>query len=150
MCPGFGESAEVVVGFVGGTQDNSTGLTHLGARDYDPATGHFLSADPLLNPNDPQQLNAYAYANSSPVSLSDPSGQLPIAQDGTKCGSQGEDCDRPADGPPSTSDNGSTKSKSPYGRGYHTGKDGQPVVDGIRIPTKKERHRLIKEGLYAG
>ncbi|MFE1753228.1 polymorphic toxin-type HINT domain-containing protein [Streptomyces anandii] len=61
-------------GFVGGTQDDSTGFVHLGARDYDPATGRFLSVDPVIDPQNPQQLNAYAYANSSPVTYSDPSG----------------------------------------------------------------------------
>ena len=33
-------------GFVGGTLD-ATGLTHLGAREYDTTTGRFLSVDPL-------------------------------------------------------------------------------------------------------
>jgi RHS repeat-associated protein len=33
-------------GFVGGTQDTSTGLTQLGAQDYDPTTGRFTSPDP--------------------------------------------------------------------------------------------------------
>ncbi|WP_282204957.1 RHS repeat domain-containing protein [Kitasatospora fiedleri] len=32
-------------GFLGGT-DEPTGLTHLGARDYDPTTARFLSVDP--------------------------------------------------------------------------------------------------------
>jgi RHS repeat-associated protein len=65
-------------GFVGGTQDTTTGLTHLGARDYDPATGRFISPDPVLDPDAPQQLNGYAYAANSPVTLSDPTGQCPI------------------------------------------------------------------------
>ncbi|MET9973092.1 sugar-binding protein, partial [Streptomyces sp. NPDC006356] len=44
-----------VQGFVGGVDDTeSTGLQHLGAREYDPATGRFLSVDPLLTPGDPQ------------------------------------------------------------------------------------------------
>ncbi|WP_345667034.1 RHS repeat-associated core domain-containing protein [Streptomyces similanensis] len=30
-------------GFVGGTQDQTTNLTHLGARDYDPTLGRFIS-----------------------------------------------------------------------------------------------------------
>jgi RHS repeat-associated protein len=33
-------------GFVGGTNDN-TGLTHLGAREYDPRLGKFISVDPF-------------------------------------------------------------------------------------------------------
>lgn len=60
-------------GFVGGTKDES-GLTNLGAREYDPATGRFISADPVLDLDDPQQLNGYAYANNSPVTNSDPNG----------------------------------------------------------------------------
>ncbi|MFE3448300.1 RHS repeat-associated core domain-containing protein [Nonomuraea sp. NPDC059194] len=63
-------------GFVGGTQDATTGLVHLGAREYDPANGRFLSVDPIIDDVDPQQLNAYAYANNSPVTMSDPDGQL--------------------------------------------------------------------------
>ncbi|BBB00170.1 hypothetical protein RVR_7118 [Actinacidiphila reveromycinica] len=62
-------------GFVGGTQDQDTGLTHLGARDYDPTTGRFVSTDPLLDPGDPQSLNGYAYADNNPATLSDPSGR---------------------------------------------------------------------------
>ncbi|WP_117211550.1 RHS repeat-associated core domain-containing protein [Allorhizocola rhizosphaerae] len=61
-------------GFLGGTADASTGLTHLGAREYDPALGRFISVDPILAPDDPQQLNGYGYANNSPVTYSDPSG----------------------------------------------------------------------------
>jgi RHS repeat-associated protein len=60
-------------GFVGGTMDN-TGLTHLGAREYDPAIGKFISVDPVMDLNDPEQWNAYTYSNSSPVTMSDPSG----------------------------------------------------------------------------
>ncbi|MFB6518668.1 polymorphic toxin-type HINT domain-containing protein [Streptomyces sp. NPDC056401] len=61
-------------GFVGGTTDESTGLTHLGAREYDPAIGRFISADPVMDNTDPQQMQAYSYANNSPVTLSDPTG----------------------------------------------------------------------------
>lgn len=61
-------------GYIGGTDDNTTGLTHLGAREYDPETGRFLSADPVLDIADPLSMNGYAYSNNSPVSHSDPSG----------------------------------------------------------------------------
>ncbi|GHG31364.1 type IV secretion protein Rhs [Amycolatopsis bullii] len=63
-------------GFVGGTIDQATGLTHVGARDYDADLGRFVSLDPILNPLDPQQVNGYSYANNSPVSFSDPSGLI--------------------------------------------------------------------------
>jgi RHS repeat-associated protein len=63
-------------GFVGGYQD-TTGLTHLGARDYDPVTGRFTQADPVLDPNVPQQWNAYAYGNNAPATMSDPEGTEP-------------------------------------------------------------------------
>ncbi len=61
-------------GFVGGTTDASTGLTHLGAREYDPATGRFLSVDPLFTADDPQQMHGYTYAANNPVTHSDPAG----------------------------------------------------------------------------
>ncbi|MFG2464810.1 RHS repeat-associated core domain-containing protein [Streptomyces canus] len=60
--------------FVGGTADATTGLVQLGARAYDPATGRFLSADPLLNVGDPQHLNAYAYGRNNPLAFPDPTG----------------------------------------------------------------------------
>ncbi|MFJ5987290.1 polymorphic toxin-type HINT domain-containing protein [Lentzea sp. NPDC092896] len=60
-------------GFVGGTRDTS-GLTHLGAREYDPATGRFLADDPIMNTANPQQVNGYSYSNNNPVTFSDPSG----------------------------------------------------------------------------
>ncbi|MFE4822174.1 polymorphic toxin-type HINT domain-containing protein [Streptomyces sp. NPDC056704] len=61
-------------GFVGGTTDTATGLTHVGAREYDPATGRFLSVDPVFTAGDPQQMNGYAYANNNPLTYSDPAG----------------------------------------------------------------------------
>ncbi|WP_326555231.1 RHS repeat domain-containing protein [Micromonospora sp. NBC_01813] len=60
-------------GFVGGTQD-PTGLTHIGARQYDPAQGRFISVDPIMDPSDPQQMHGYAYANNNPTTWSDPTG----------------------------------------------------------------------------
>ncbi|MGA5217257.1 RHS repeat-associated core domain-containing protein [Streptomyces cinereoruber] len=62
-------------GFVGGTNDASTGLTHIGAREYDADNGRFISVDPVLNTDDPQQINGYGYAGNSPVTDSDPSGE---------------------------------------------------------------------------
>ncbi len=74
------------LGFVGGRNDES-GLTQVGARLYDQSSGRFLSADPIIDNNDPQQLNGYAYANNSPVTYSDPTGLLHnCGPDGVLCG----------------------------------------------------------------
>ncbi|MYR56501.1 RHS repeat protein, partial [Streptomyces sp. SID625] len=63
-------------GFVGGTTD-PTGLVHLGAREYDPTLGRFLSVDPVIDTDDPAQMNAYSYAHNNPVTKSDPDGLRP-------------------------------------------------------------------------
>ncbi|MBT2445694.1 ricin-type beta-trefoil lectin domain protein [Streptomyces sp. ISL-43] len=62
-------------GFLGtGVDDSSTGLTHIGAREYDPVTGRFLSVDPLIDITDPLQMNGYTYANGNPLTNWDPTG----------------------------------------------------------------------------
>ncbi|MEV6301412.1 RHS repeat-associated core domain-containing protein [Actinoplanes sp. NPDC051861] len=61
-------------GFLGKTLDK-TGLTHIGAREYDTKLGRFVSVDPLMDLTDPQMMLGYAYANNSPVSSSDPTGK---------------------------------------------------------------------------
>ncbi|MEU9979389.1 RHS repeat-associated core domain-containing protein [Streptomyces sp. NPDC051014] len=71
--------------FLGKTTDDASGLTYMGAREYDSTTGRFISADPLLSVDQPQSLNGYTYANQNPVTLSDPSGQAVCMQDGV-CG----------------------------------------------------------------
>jgi RHS repeat-associated protein len=67
-------------GFVGGDND-PTGLVNIGARQYDPTLGRFISVDPLQDLSDPAQWNPYAYANNSPVSNSDPTGLKPMVTD---------------------------------------------------------------------
>ncbi|MDX3314186.1 SpvB/TcaC N-terminal domain-containing protein [Streptomyces sp. ME08-AFT2] len=61
-------------GFLGKPRDTTTGLTHIGAREYDPSVGQFISVDPILSLDQHQSLNGYAYANNNPVTYSDPSG----------------------------------------------------------------------------
>ncbi|MER6617836.1 RHS repeat-associated core domain-containing protein [Streptomyces xantholiticus] len=61
-------------GFLGKTHDESSSLTHIGARQYDPSIGQFISVDPLLIPEQHQSLNGYSYANQHPTTTSDPSG----------------------------------------------------------------------------
>ena len=54
--------------------NSQTSTVHLGARDYDPTTGRFLTADPVIDTGDPQQSNGYGYASNNPITLSDVSG----------------------------------------------------------------------------
>ncbi|MFI5545548.1 polymorphic toxin-type HINT domain-containing protein [Streptomyces sp. NPDC051815] len=60
--------------FVGGTKDNDSGLTHIGAREYDPLIGRFISVDPIMDLTDSQQLHGYTYAANNPFTYSDPDG----------------------------------------------------------------------------
>ncbi|MFE9882714.1 RHS repeat-associated core domain-containing protein [Streptomyces sp. NPDC005784] len=60
--------------FLGKTTDTTSGLTYVGAREYDSSIGRFISVDPILAPGDAQSLNGYTYADNSPVTESDPSG----------------------------------------------------------------------------
>lgn len=69
-------------GFVNGVDDASTGLTHLGAREYDSKLGRFISVDPLVDIADPQTLNAYAYSNSNPATFSDADGLMFLGSKG--------------------------------------------------------------------
>jgi RHS repeat-associated protein len=61
-------------GYVGGTPDPTTQLENLGAREYNPANGRFLSIDPVFEDNSPNQMGGYDYAGNNPVTGSDPSG----------------------------------------------------------------------------
>ncbi|MFE5333177.1 RHS repeat domain-containing protein [Embleya sp. NPDC056575] len=60
-------------GFLGAPMD-PFGLTHVGAREYDPSIGRFVSADPVMVLTDGQQLHGYAYSNNNPMTYDDPSG----------------------------------------------------------------------------
>jgi RHS repeat-associated protein len=53
------------------------GLSHLGARLYDPVIGRFLSRDPLVAPRGGATTNPYAFAMNDPVNLTDPTGLDP-------------------------------------------------------------------------
>ncbi|WP_433205448.1 RHS repeat-associated core domain-containing protein [Dactylosporangium sp. CS-047395] len=68
-------------GFVNGVNDNS-GLTHLGAREYDPLLGDFVSVDPHFTSDDPQSWTGYGYGDHDPITKSDPSGLMLPGGDG--------------------------------------------------------------------
>ncbi|WP_078916054.1 RHS repeat-associated core domain-containing protein [Streptomyces viridochromogenes] len=80
--------------FLGKPADGSTGLTHVGAREYDPAIGQFISVDPLLEVDRHQTLNGYSYGAQSPITESDPTGM------GLACGGEFPACPTHPDGTP--------------------------------------------------
>jgi RHS repeat-associated protein len=63
-------------GFLDKPLNATTGLTQVGARNYDPQTGRFISLDPILETTDPQQLNGYGYGANNPNTQADPSGLM--------------------------------------------------------------------------
>jgi RHS repeat-associated protein len=52
----------------------ATALTNVGARTYDPSIGKFLSVDPVIDTNLPQQNTGYAYSGNNPTTYTDPTG----------------------------------------------------------------------------
>src|SRR6185369_13278014 len=61
------------VRFAGQNLD-ATGLYHLHAREYEPATGRFLTTDPLPQALSDPYVSAYAYVAGRPTAWLDPSG----------------------------------------------------------------------------
>ncbi|MFI0480925.1 RHS repeat-associated core domain-containing protein [Actinomadura sp. 9N215] len=78
-------------GFVGGTKD-STSLTHLGAREYDPDTGRFTTVDPEFDISWPQSWNGYAYADNNVPTSADPTGTDGPLTGNTECYYSGTNC----------------------------------------------------------
>jgi len=64
--------------FAGQYQDAETGLYHLRARKYDPATGRFTSIDPLSRPQVQPGASSYVYADNRPTVFVDPQGLRPV------------------------------------------------------------------------
>jgi RHS repeat-associated protein len=58
--------------------DNETGLQNLTYRYYDPATGRFLTPDPI---GENGGINLYSYVQNSPLSYADPLGLSPADPD---------------------------------------------------------------------
>ena len=66
-----GSGASTPFGYAGQYTDAETGFQYLRARYYDPATGQFLTVDPLVDSTG----HPYAYAGDNPVNNTDPSGK---------------------------------------------------------------------------
>lgn len=62
----------IPISFAGGLRDPDTGLVRFGARDYDPRTGRWTSADPIRF--DGGDANLYRYALGDPVNRMDQTG----------------------------------------------------------------------------
>ncbi|MEU6371825.1 polymorphic toxin-type HINT domain-containing protein [Streptomyces sp. NPDC046909] len=143
-------------GFLGQTRDATTGLTHIGAREYDSSIGQFISVDPLLDPSDDQSLNGYSYAGNNPVTFSDPSG---LFCDGCSVGND-DSAWTPEHGPGCTTegcyDEDGNKTSGSGGGGGTATNDGSsttpsttpPVVDRVIIPDKDQLYAMGYGGGY--
>ena len=69
-------------GFTGHERDPETGLYYFKHRFYDPATGRFLTEDPVEGKADnPPSLQRYLYAYGNPTIYIDPDGRWPSLND---------------------------------------------------------------------
>jgi RHS repeat-associated protein len=60
--------------FAGQYLDAESGFYYLRARYYEPATGQFISRDPMVS----ETTSAYGYAGGNPLNVSDPSGLVSV------------------------------------------------------------------------
>lgn len=83
--------------FLNKSADTSTGLVDVGARKYDPATGRFISIDPVFDGANPQTVGGYSYAANDPVNGMDPTGLDCFGADAEYCTSGGDGGATPVD-----------------------------------------------------
>jgi RHS repeat-associated protein len=66
--------------FAGKPFDDSTGLSYMKARYYDPTLGRFMAVDPAsFSLENLHSFNRYAYANNNPYRFVDPNGEWAIS-----------------------------------------------------------------------
>ncbi|NUT33565.1 MAG: hypothetical protein HOV79_10870 [Hamadaea sp.] len=131
-------------GFVGGTND-ATGLVHIGAREYDPAIGRFVSVDPVFDGANPQSWNGYSYASDNPVTFADPSGLRPDCGNGTTYAT----CDNSAPTAPGSSggpDGGWDDNNSKNGTYHNTAEEWVDPKNPITLP----RYVAMRTGCVDG
>lgn len=120
--------------FVGGTDDTkSTGLIHLGAREYDPSLGRFISVDPIMTPTDPQSFNGYTYAGNNPLTFTDPTGlcRPDVCGIGYPIGGTGTTKSNPVRFTTQKSHGGGAWRDT----GFYMNKDRTIVFTGVEVPT---------------
>ena len=133
-------------GFLNQTVNATTDTVHLGARDYDPVIGRFLSSDPVLDAGDPLQNNGYSYAENEPIGHSDPSGQLAGCADScsaTQTAGMGNSVGSAPGVTTGTTDPGVTVTgnSQSYPDGTNaSSNNGHNSIDNITIPTTKDTH----------
>jgi RHS repeat-associated protein len=67
------------IGFAGKPYDQTTGLSYMGARYYEPMLGRFMGVDSVgFDPNNIHSFNRYAYANNNPCKFVDPDGRIAL------------------------------------------------------------------------
>ncbi|MFJ8853221.1 RHS repeat-associated core domain-containing protein [Streptomyces sp. NPDC102437] len=130
--------------FLGKPADTTTGLTHIGAREYDPTIGQFISVDPVLDPAQHQSLNGYAYGNNTPVTSADPTGMW--IDDGT-----GHSEPRRDGGPagPSSPTPGRTGGTASGGGKGGDGSDKPKGRSGEDMATDRTRHNQAVKAMAA-
>ena len=74
-------------GYTGHVNDPDTGLVYMQARYYDPVVGRFISTDPVgPSAGGVFNFNRFAYADSNPVMVTDPTGRRICNSAGTSPG----------------------------------------------------------------
>ncbi len=129
-------------GFQQGTADAATGLTNLGARQYDAGTSAFVSPDPLLAPDNPQDLNPYAYAGDSPPNSQDPSGAM---QTGGGAGAPPNPCGVDASASCNPNGGGGVNAGAPSGADGGSGKTPAGGSDGTGNSIAISPHVVIEK-----
>ncbi len=121
--------------FLGKPADSATGLTHIGAREYDPGIGQFISVDPLLEIDKHQTLNGYSYAGQSPATNSDPTGTCLDPGNG-RC-QPGDNSGKPDPAFPKKTNPAPPKATSPSNRGGTSSSSGPAAAKAPEVTSSR-------------
>ncbi|MFE9466349.1 RHS repeat domain-containing protein [Streptomyces virginiae] len=133
--------------FVGGTKDNDSGLTHIGAREYDPLIGRFISVDPIMDLKDAQQLHGYTYAANNPFTFSDPDGLKYFEGNNTDQGFQSKPQSVVEAARKYTTGYGTLRSRRVQGCGMYCGPPKRPVGLYVRQLDGRSKQEIVIQAL---